>query len=573
MAKRVKEYYVPVGSTKYSELPPKYFNLYKVLSDPRKKWEWAAKMCGRTKSITPKDLYELCRENPIAYVVFMKDDVPYPHQMKGLEVMRDNKYVAICLGRRLGKSYMVKWFCDWATRMNKYPVGKTGTTFSIMMQNKENGKEVYMEKAYLEQMNGDRAVAKNFQGVLGKSFFSDALVKSSEKYGQVTGHKFTYNTLYDMSYDNYIKYLNADKKNRKKEFVVVPSTFKIITSPRGLEGNVACDEISHWKKNPHLSKTTEVYEKEIEPIVTIQEELKCFLLTTPDGYNDIFEEKFAPLDDRPTEYERLWYPCWVHTTNPKYIKFMENKKEVMSKNGKLSTFQQEYEAKFVRAEDGFFNEDLHVKPFFDDSLTFEPNSKEPCYISVDWGGTNTSHTVVAVVTIPERDEDVAVVRYYKEYEINQDAGVVDDIVELTRKFPSYEKVVCDNKGGRGFVAYLEKALGEWRVEQFNFRTQKQDGYSAMKSAIVKGTLRCPTDSRIIEQMRNFTDKLKPQSAQVSDDILDTIMMPCYYMRLKKDTTYDVIQYDDTEDESTPFVGSGSRQPSMADFQRNIYRSP
>ena len=259
------EGYVPNGTTHYSTLEKKYFDLYKVLSNEKVRWEWAKKMVGVNR-ITPRDLYELCRANPIAYVVFMKGDVPYPHQMKGLEMMRDNKYVAICLGRRLGKSYMVKWFCDWATRMNKYPVGKTGTTFSIMMQNKENGKEVYMEKAYLEQMNGDRAVNDNFKGQLGNSFFSGALVKSSEKYGQVTGYKFTYNTLNDMSWENYIAYIDADKEG-KKEFAVVPSTFKIITSPRGLEGNVACDEISHWKKNPHLSKTTEVYEKEIEPII------------------------------------------------------------------------------------------------------------------------------------------------------------------------------------------------------------------------------------------------------------------------------------------------------------------
>jgi len=542
-----KQGYVNQCDTKYNELPKKYFRLYYILKDSKKKWEWVDAMLGNKGNVTPKDLYELCRENPIAYVVFMKGCVPYPHQMVGLLMMKKYKYLAISIGRRLGKSYMIKWFCDWACRLNKYPVERTGTTFSIMMQNKENGKEVYMEKAYLEQMDGDLEVLKNFKGMLGDSFFSDALVKSSEKYGQVTGYKFTYNTLDDMSFDNYYKYLQADKKEKKK-FRVVPSTFKIITSPRGLEGNVACDEISHWKKNPHLSKTTEVYEKEIEPIVTIQDSLKCFMLTTPDGYEDVFEEKFNPLDNHDTEFKRLWYPCWVHQTDQRYIDFMKKKKKTMAKNGKLTTFQQEYEAMFVRSSDGFFDEELHIERFFDDTIGFEPTSNEECYISVDWGGTNTSHTAISVVTIPEDNDSIATVKYFYEYRINEDARVVDDIIDMTHKFPNYRKVICDNKGGRFQVQQLQEMLGLHKVEAFNFTTQKMDGYNALKSLIVTNRIKCPESKRIREQMRNFLDTLKPANKQISDDVLDTIMMPCYYMKFDEDKTYDVLQYPDDEDE-------------------------
>ena len=73
---------------------------------------------------------------------------------------------------------------------------------------------------------------------------------------------------------------------------------------------------------------------------------------------------------------------------------------------------------------------------------------------------------------------------------------------------------------------------------------KQDGYNAMKSMIRNERIKCPHSERVIEQMQNFTDKLKPQDIIVSDDILDTIAMPCYYMNNQEDDKIEAINPND-----------------------------
>jgi len=538
------EEYVPANATKYTKLEKKYFLLYQFLKDKDRRWEWASKKIGKD-IITPEDLYELCRENIIAYVVFMKNRTPFPHQIKGMLDLHKNKYFALCWSRRLGKSFELKWYADWSCRFNKHPVEDDGTKWSVMMQNKDNGKEVYMEKAYLELRDGDLAVMENFQGELGDNFFSGHLVNREEKYGQVTGYKFTYNTLEDMSYNNFIAYNNANKKEKKK-FRIVPSSLKVLTSPRGIEGNIIADEIAFWHKNPHLKDTFKVYDEEIRPIVTSEPHLKCVICSTPNGSVDnVFNELFDPTGENGTYYKKSWFPCWVHQTKPEYIKQMHEMREDYARKGKSHVFQQEYEAKFVRSKDAFFNE-THIDRMFDDKITFTMQDNSDCYISIDWGGTLTSHTVMSVVSLPSSN-DPSYVKYYKEYDINEDYTIVDDAIRLVNSFPNYRKIICDNKGGRFEVQRLRDALGDHKVDEFNFRSQKEAGYFSLKTAIANGNLKCPYDKRIREQMRNFSDKLKPTSKDIGDDILDTIMMPVSYMKIKEDSVYEVINYDDEDD--------------------------
>lgn len=533
------ENYVPKGSTKYSTLETKYYKLSKVIKNPESLKKWMSLKAGRKDGkINPKEAYSVCEEDPVAYLAFMRGIFLMPHQIKAMEKMKDDniKYFALCWGRRLGKTYVFRTFAEWSCLFNKHPVEGKGTKWSILMHSKDIGKEVYMEEVYQELEKGNFVVRENFKGALGDEFFSNFLIKREDKTGQATGMKMSYRILEDMSYDNVKRFISGEKMYR------ITSSFKIMTKTRGIEGNVICDEISFWKENPHLRNTKDIYDKGVRPIVTSDPKLKCFISSTPDGFDNIFFDLFDPLDKFKTSpFERLWFPCWVKQDKAHLLQMESLKKEYIEK-GELYVFQQEYEAKFVKSKDAFFDEDLHISKFQDDKISYVTSSDEPCVIIADWGGTNTSHTVLSVVSYPT-DKYPARVLYKHEYPVNEDNTVVQDILDLTYRFKAWDKFICDNKGGNFAVKDLERILGEWKVEQFNFRTQKQDGYFAMKQSIRNNEFKCPPDKRVEEQLRNFTDKLKPNDSMVSDDIIDTFMMGIFYISQKDKEIYEVISID------------------------------
>ncbi len=523
------KFFVPAKMTNYDLLEPRYYKLNKILKHPEKRKEWASRKVGRSDGkISAKELYELGRRDPVAYFVFQKGIILRPHQIKAIELMaeEDNKYVALCWGRRIGKSYVFRCFAEWSCMFNKHPVEGKGTKWSIILHSKEVGKEIYMEEVYTDIENGDITTYETFKGLLGDSFFSSFIITREDKTGQATGMKLSYKILADMSYENVKAYLASDAK-AKKRFRRLTCSFKIMTKPRGIEGNVICDEIAFWKENNHLRDTHKVYHKGVRPIVTSDINLKCFISSTPDGMADIFYDLFDPAKKKKSNpFVKSWYPCWVRTDSI-FTEQMNSLREEYIENGDLVTFQQEYEAKFVKSKDSFFDEEFHTQRIQDDKLSFMPSSTTNCDIIADWGGSNTSHTVIAAVSTPT-DKEPSRLLYYHEYDINEDHTVVNDILVLTRKFVNWRWFICDNKGGNFAVKDIEKLLGDWKVKQFNFTTMKKDGYFAMKQAIRNDKLKIPVCDRIQEQMRNFTDKLKPNDIVISDDILDVIMMPTYY---------------------------------------------
>lgn len=560
-----KEYYVPKGMTKYSTLEPKYYKIAEVIKNPQTLKKWMSLKAGRDDGIiTPKDAYEVCKNDPIAYLAFMRGIFLMPHQIKAMYRLRDSgKYFALCWGRRLGKTYTFRTFAEWSCLFNKHPVEGKGTKWSIIMHSKEVGKEVYMEEVYTELEKGNFVVKENFKGALGEDFFSKFLVTREDKTGQATGMKMSYRILEDMSYDNVKKYLSGEKLPR------LTSSFKIMTKPRGIEGNVICDEIAFWKENNHLRDTKSVYDKGVRPIVTSDPKLKCFISSTPDGTNNIFYELFDPLDKfKNSPYEKLWYPCWVRQDEAFQTQMHKLRQEYIEK-GDLYIFQQEYEAKFVKSKDSFFDEDLHIQRFFDDKISYVTSSDEDCLIVADWGGTNTSHTVLSVVALPS-DKYPARVLYRHEYPVNEDYTVIKDTIELTYRFKNWQKFICDNKGGNFAVKELERILGEWRVVQFNFRTQKQDGYFAMKQSMRNDEFKCPPDNKVEEQLRNFTDKLKPNDDVLSDDIIDTFMMAIFWISQQDREVYSVESVETTAPSISRKRTSFGYQPTGWDSIGNRY---
>ncbi len=510
---------------KYSKLDEKYYRYEAVLKDVTTRHALTSKKIGIFKPDLPHDrVLELCSNDAIMFSVHMLGIVPRPHQLYMLEQMQTKKRLAMCLGRRLGKSKVNQIFILWATIFNKYPSELAGTTFSIICQDLDTGKDLYIEEMYMMLEEGDQVVAKNFNKRLGENWFTSKLLTMKDKSGKVTGTQISLRI--------------RDKEGVEKvcKIRALPPTAKA----RGKEGNIIGDEVSFWKKNNSCPNDIDFYDTVIHPILTDNSNYISILSSTPDGYGDVWEKMFDPEGQHFTEYEKVWFPCWAFN-KPEYTAMMKKEQEKYAKRGESWKFQQEYEARFVQMRDQFFDEEKHIQPFFNEKLFFtHTTGGGDSYLGLDFGGTMTSHTAITITeTVGEHKGQII---FYKEYPVNVDQSLVQDIVTLVKQYPHIKKIVYDNKGGRYIEQRLREIFGEYFLHPFNFSTDKQKGFSLLKQAMSSGDLQCPHDKLVLNQLRNFTDKLKPQNKDISDDVLDSIMMSAFLIMDRKTSNFNVIRY-------------------------------
>lgn len=514
----------------YTKIEPKYYALEKVFKDQKLKYEFLTKKLRLVIDFNIErhydELYVLCYNDPLYFSVFMLDIIPRPHQMYMLERMTKTKRLAMCLGRRMGKTLAVKIFVLWATYFNKFPSELSGTTFNIICQDGDTGKDSYMEEFYMIIEEGDDKIKNIWKGKLGDNWFTSKLLTKREKSGKVTASQLS------------IKILDEPSQQEKIcKIRVLPPTNKA----RSKEGNFIGDEVSSWKYNNSCPNDIDFYDTVVHPILSDNPNYVSILLSTPNGYGDVWERNFDPEKKFNSEYEQIWLPCWAYT-KPEYLAMMEELKSKYASRGEMWKFQQEYEARFVQMRDQYFDENNHIQQFLSEKSVFrEPINGSNLFLGLDFGGTMTSHTAIAIAEETQKEQEANLI-YYKEYPVNQDNTLLTDINNILRKYPNIRKLVYDNKGGRFIEQKLKELYGDYRIQPFNFSTDKLKGYSLLKSAMHNNKIKAPKDKLIQAQLRNFTDKLKPQSKEISDDVLDAIMMAFFPILDKNITQFKVVTY-------------------------------
>lgn len=509
---------------KYTEIDKKYYDLESVMKDEDARWSLVRRKLQIFKENLPtEDLLKLCEDDPIYFSTLMLGITPRPHQMYLLERMSKAKRLAMCLGRRLGKTKANQIFILWGMIFNKYPSELAGTSFSIICQDLDTGKDLYIEEMYMMLENGDEAVKKNFNGKLGDNYFTSKLLTMKDKSGKVTGTQIS------------MRIKDGDTEKICKARALPPTN-----KARGKEGNIIGDEVSFWKKNNSCSNDIDFYDTVIHPILSDNPNYISIMSSTPDGYGDIWEKTFDPEDKHFSEYEKVWLPCWAYSKDW-YTENMKKEQLKYANRGESWKFQQEYEARFVQMRDQYFDEEKHIQRFLDEKETFlVSNRSNDMYMGLDFGGTMTSHTAIAIVEQTEKNMGRLV--FYKEYVVNEDASLLRDIHILTKEYPGLKKIVYDNKGGRYIEQQLTQVYGDYFIQPFNFTTDKQKGYSLLKLAMNNGNIKCPKDKLILSQLRNFTDKLKPMNKEISDDVLDATMMAFYNVLNQEYKVFNIINY-------------------------------
>lgn len=482
----------------YTTIPMEYF----LINDSIPTLEYV-KNKTRKEIITAEDLEDACKEYPEIFCYYMLGVHLRPYQHFLIDEIHKENYIALCCGRRLGKSTITKLYMLWTSFFNKLPGELTGTTWNVVLQDQEIANTLYVEPIHELLEKGDRVVKTNFKGSLGDKYFTSRLVTRREKSGKVKSNQISFNV-------GAICRINT-----------LPPTSKAI----GREGNIIGDEVSKWKKNSKVADEFKFFDQLIA-IVKDNPIYKAIFLSTPEGQEDLFATEIFDFRDENVnnKFKKIWFPYWVRVDN-QWIEEMIATKENSIKNKRLYMFQQEYEAKFVTINEAFFDNEVIARNTVSDWAKGRCNS--PCSLGIDWGGTQKSQTVLAVYTWNTDQKSERVPVYLKVYEVNDDVMKLDKDLEHIKDNYNIKWCVPDNKGGRFMIPKLIQLFGESRVTPLNFTTDKRAGYELLREYLGKGLVKIPNNTEALRQIADLTDQLKPYSSKSKDDIPDAIMLANY----------------------------------------------
>lgn len=505
----------------YTQVDYKYFLAHQEVSNI----SYVKRKLGMNEysKITATGLLEACKKFPEVFAYWMLGIRLRPYQMQAIDTLYENNDVALAWSRRTGKSTIVKIQVLHTAVFNLLPGTITGTTWNIILQDQDIANSLYIEPLHEMMEKGDKIVNTNFKGALGENFFTSKLVTRRDKFGKVRANQITLITETGVSRIN-----------------TLPPTNKAI----GREGNIAGDEIAKWKDNPKVKDEFKYFDQ-IMAIKKDNPKLKAIFLSTPEGDADLFaKEIFDPNNQsKNNNFVKVWFPYWART-DEQWLGEMKITREKAISVKRLQLFQQEYEAKFITISDPYFDLEEHINKNITKDFNWRQAYEriQPCSIGIDWGGSMKSRTVICIYkwTLNEKDiiKPINIIRY----EVGEDLDNFEKDVMNIKKNYNVKFVTVDNKGGRWMIPRLQKIFGAGRVIPFNFAVDKVAGYELFREALGKNQIELPNYTPLINEMRNFNQKLKPSSTAGTDDCIDACMMAAQPFITNKQSTVKVWKY-------------------------------
>lgn len=475
----------------------------------------------------------VCEKDILLFVRYQLGARPFAWQFKVLGDYRDGaRKQVVCCSRQIGKTkYVVAptelWRClfNLGYKFNPTYRNKSQTTVEGVMSRGEEQSQMVLDEIKTWIYDGDEYMSsytdKSGKPIFGKKYFSNKVDwKKTNKY-----------TL------TFKKGVGGSKG--QSLIRSVPPTDKI----RGYTyTGLVFDECAYIEDYYITSAALPAHGAIGNSVI---------LISTPDRKEGYFYQSVDPDDNHDKhKYKRYMYDldCIKDDDNEYWSKVIEEEVEDHLRNGRVSDVNREYYCDFTSSNNLYFDMNT-AEGAFTDRVQQVKSAPGEYWLGVDLGGSQKSHTVLTVNSLPNHDGVCKRVACWR-YPLKKDANIIQDIEKFI--FPNFKirKVIIDYCPA-SYRLYEQMVQRMWGIEivQFIFnRTSKPEFFDRFRSAISTGKLITYPDSLLKQEMNSYTDDLKPMKG-ATDDMIDSWMLSAYPL-LDTSQKYEVftIGGSDKEDE-------------------------
>lgn len=480
----------------YTKIPEKYIEDYDSYFE-----------VDRLKNLFSGDIFVAMRTHPVYFMWYGHGIKLRADQIYEIDQMLKKQKVITISARQRGKTFIRQVFIYWASFYNKYPQGFDRTTKTIIISHTDDEAQRYISEIEKMVEIGDERIYKLFKGVSKyKSYFSKTLPRKND--GRIgTPKRNTSQTAF-----------------KSDSGWCVIQAFPPTNRARGKPASILIlDEVSSW--NEYTGDDKDVYYSIINPMKNTSPNCKIFPTSTPKRPAGLFYD-LCPIDGRDTGYEMIWIP-YFEVKDEFYRKNCEADKEQYIKDGEYDRFRQEYLAEFIAVGETFFLKDEHIDKVFNEDYDMIVKSNLHTFAGVDFGGSRNSHSVITVVYY-DKDNDKIYRLYHLKYGIAKDSTLVEDILEINKRF-NVQKWFIDSQGaGSTTYANLEEKLGGNKLIEIVFAKSKRDMYNLFRIACFRNKIKSYRDINLEREFNAFTPDYKAMKGE-TDDMLDSFVLPCYYI--------------------------------------------
>lgn len=461
------------------------------------------------------------------------------NSVNGLSPKR--KFAAIT-SRQVGKSWAVAIFALWLLVFNKYNGGGVhgNTQVGIVSASDDQAKKLLREVKRLIIVGDIKMEA--YKSPSGESLFPKG--KDNTGFFSKLLDKHQPNNTTTITFESYREAIHGDfllKDSKIGSYMVsLPPTGGILGYTFSL---LLIDEAGFSKKI-----TDEFFIDYADPTTNVLDAITIYT-STPWQPSGIFYETIKNADAGDTTFDTVSFTIeCVKIDDPEYYANVMKKIELMKKSGLNDSVRRSYYCEFVRGELSYFNPDK-VSLMFDDTESMVESYEGLCDMGVDFGGQVKSKTVI---TISKVDDDGHVTRlYHKSYPVGKDMGLIDDMTELLTEF-NVQRIIPDDCPAGDYLIRIMRDEKGWNVTPMKFRTDKVKKYGAFRSMLNKGLIHSYVDTDLLVEMMALENSQSSQNSVIAappgynDDLIDSMIMSCYYFLVDDVTSFKAFDWDDVE---------------------------
>ncbi|KKN51123.1 hypothetical protein LCGC14_0625870 [marine sediment metagenome] len=527
---------------KYTEIPEDF------------KIEYQKKFIGRCN----REINELAIADPTIFAYYFLDIKLRIHQAYALHkiITSKTKRIALCWARQLGKSIGLGVFLIWAVWFNKYPSTVANIT-----------------TAYIISTNDEASVE-----LLSK--IRDIFYQADVHMGKVTaGTKAHTENYFDkhMKEPNNTHQITVDSGSFMKS---VPPTNKVL-------GKSAAIMIIDEAANLDAEDPDKFFKKVVVP-TTAETGGFIILSSTPEGVSGFFYDNFDPDDKfKEHEYERLWFSHDIYKDKT-YQAHVRNEKHKAEREGKIKTWQQQYEAKFTVTEESFF--DLKdIEEGVKDTPEYYEWNKTACAVGYDFG-MKFSRTVITIRTmIGQEIIELFQYRSPPNFDINHlvNPEWEHSIQNLKNRYNLEEHGIIgdDCPQGDTTLRWMESHSG-LPIRKFNFRSDqmsKVDGLNrncvaySYRARLKEGILKIPRwnerqqyEMKLVQEVsQKILITIKAPQGQLCDTIDSDMLASIPFLDMTKQGSFEFDFPDKTDTQHTSRYRTGREDNFKAPTEAEV----
>ncbi len=479
-----------MSEVRYTEIPEHYYSEYDNWFDYTQ-----LKLDGYN------DFMQAAEQHPVYFAYWLCGIKFRNYQVFLMDMMMKNQYVYFVISRRLGKSTMFKVFAAWALWYNKFPQGIEDTTKVVVMAHTQDGADSYISDVRAIFERGDKRIEILTKGKT-KNFFTSKFPRKMD------------------NAKNNTEEFNICRRPDKHGWCSIKS-YPPTVRARGIPASIMLlDEVASWYKN---CDETEVYYEVVRPIPTDSPDTRIFGATTPKGEAGL-SYNLMDIDGHDTIYKLIWLPYFVRK-DQQYLDNMSKVEKEYKSQGMYQKFRQEFLAELIGVDDLYFT-DTEINNVFsqEKNISMHIDFDKEVDLGLDFGGSRRSRTVVTLSYFDKENNMIYRIYHYR-YPLAEDATLQQDLIAINKKF-KIRKFHLDNQGGgSAFYAWARNYFGSDKLDEVNFKAEKQKMYRLAKIACFQGRVLSYYDRDLRTEFYSFNTSLKPDGSE-TDDLLDSFFMSC-----------------------------------------------